>query len=57
MEIRERKLISRAKLEGRKLHVLEDVLIDTGVAFKAKSETSMSGNLSRNECSNFDFLW
>lgn len=33
MEIRERKLISRAKLEGRKLHVLEDVLIDTGAAF------------------------
>lgn len=33
MEIRERKLISRAKLEGRKLYVLEDVLIDTGAAF------------------------
>lgn len=33
MEIRERKLISRAKLEGKKLHVLEDVLIDTGAAF------------------------
>ena len=33
MEIRERKLISRAKLEGKKLHVLEIVLIDTGAAF------------------------
>ena len=33
MKIRERKLISRAKLEGKKLHVLEDALIDTGAAF------------------------
>jgi predicted aspartyl protease len=33
MEIRERKLISRAKLKGKMLHVLEDVLIDTGAAF------------------------
>lgn len=33
MEIRERKLISMTKLEGEELHVLEDVLIDTGAAF------------------------
>jgi hypothetical protein len=32
MEITEGKLLSRAKLEGKKLHVLEDVLIDTGAA-------------------------
>jgi len=33
MKIRDRKLVSRAKLEGKRLHVFEDVLIDTGAAF------------------------
>jgi len=33
MEITERKLVSRAKLKGKRLHVLEDVLIDMGAAF------------------------
>jgi len=33
MEIKGRKLILRVKLGGRRLHVFEDALIDTGAAF------------------------
>jgi len=33
MKIRERKLIIRAKLEGKRFRVFEDALIDAGAAF------------------------
>ena len=33
MEIKERKLLLRVKLGGRRFHVFEDALIDTGAAF------------------------
>jgi predicted aspartyl protease len=33
MEIEERRLILRVKLGGRRFHVFEDALIDTGAAF------------------------
>lgn len=33
MEITERKLITKVKLQGKRLTVLEDALIDTGAAF------------------------
>ena len=33
MKIREKKLLHRVKLEGKKLCVFEDALIDTGAAF------------------------
>jgi len=54
MRIRERKLVSRVRLAGKRLHVFEDALIDTGAAFTVLPpevcdflELATDGNLPR----------